>query len=140
VPTEQTTDQSPAESASIALAGSRPLFAEELRSRVSAGARIVRFEFCFSLVVFTIRRQSPLYLTDSWQERYIRGLWYSLVAIVLGPWGVPWGLIFTPWSVWVNLTGGVDETELVMARLNGTAGSHPNAGGPVPASGNSGTT
>ena len=75
------------------------------------GARLVRFEYCFSLIVFTIRRQSPIYLTESWQGRYLRGLGYSLLAIVLGPWGVPWGLIYTPWAMWVNLTGGVDETD-----------------------------
>jgi hypothetical protein len=119
---EQTTDQSNVVSALTPLGGSRPLFADELRTQVASGARLVRFEFCFSLLLFTIRRQSPVYLTESWQSRYLRGLGYSLLAILLGPWGVPWGLIYTPWAIWVNLTGGVDETEAVLARLEDRLG------------------
>ncbi len=101
----------------IALASGKPLFAEEIRTRVAAGARLVRFEICISLLLFTIRRQSAVYLTESWQDRYLRGLGYSLTSLLLGPWGVPWGLMWTPWSVWVNLSGGVDETENVLAQL-----------------------
>jgi hypothetical protein len=106
------------ESELILFGGSRPLFAEEIRTRVAAGARLVRFEFCVSALVFTVRRQSAVYLTDSWQSRYLRGLWYSVVAVLLGPWGVPWGLVYTPWAVWVNLTGGVDETDAILAWLD----------------------
>ncbi len=115
---KQTPDQSASGQEWIPLAGSRPLLPEQIRSRVMAGARLVRFEFCVSLLLFTIRRQSPLYLTESWQGRYLRGLAYSLLAILLGPWGVPWGLIYTPWAVWVNLAGGVDETDTVLEQLS----------------------
>ncbi len=100
------------------LRGSRPLFDEELRTRLATGSRCVRFEFCFSLLFVTVRRQSPVYLTDSWQQRYVRGLWYSLLALVLGPWGAPWGLFLTPWAVWVNATGGADCTAEVLAWLD----------------------
>jgi hypothetical protein len=102
----------------VHLAGSRPLFPEEIRSRVLKGARLVRFEICVSLLFVTLRRQSPIYLTESWQERYLRGFCYSVLALALGPWGVPWGLIWTPRAIWVNLTGGVDETDNVIARID----------------------
>ncbi len=101
----------------LVLRGSRPLFAEELRTRVAAGARCVRFEYCFSFLFVTVRRQSEVFLTDSWQQRYLRGLWYSLLALVLGPWGIPWGLVWTPWAIWVNTTGGADCTADVLAAL-----------------------
>jgi hypothetical protein len=115
----QNSDHMPPASGLIPLAGSRPRFAEEVRSRVEVGARLVRFEFCLSFLFVTIRRQSPLYLTESWQDRYLRGLGYSVLALLFGPWGVPWGLIWTPWAIWVNLTGGVDETEDTLAWLEG---------------------
>lgn len=102
----------------LCLVGTRPLFAEELRTRVALGARCVRFEFCFSLLLFTVRRQSPVHLTTSWQQRYVRGLWYSLLALLLGPWGVPWGVLWTPWAIWVNTTGGADCTAEVLAALD----------------------
>ncbi len=102
----------------LSLRGTRPLFAEELRTRIAAGARCVRFEYCISLLFITIRRQSPVYLTTSWQQRYLRGLWYSACAIVLGLWGVPWGWLYTLWAVWVNLSGAVDCTNEVLAELD----------------------
>src|SRR4051794_39986213 len=116
---EQTLDQNrPRASELLTLGGTRPLFAEELRTRVAAGARCVRFEFCFSLLFVTVRRQSPVSLTTSWQQRYLRGLWYSALSLLLGPWGFPWGLLWTPWAVWVNATGGVDCTAEILAWLD----------------------
>ncbi len=103
------------------------MFPEEIRTRVAEGARLVRFEFCVSALVFTIRRQSAVYLTSSWQERYLRGIWYSLAALLLGPWGVPWGLIWTPVAMWVNLTGGVDATDEVLAWLDAREKSGPSS-------------
>ena len=115
----QTRDLNPASAPELLhLRGSRPLFDEELRTRLATGARCVRFEFCVSLLFVTVRRQSPVYLTDSWQQRYMRGLGYSLLALVLGPWGAPWGLLLTPWAVWVNATGGADCTAEVLAWLD----------------------
>ena len=94
------------------------LTADEVRARVAAGARLVRFELCVSALVFTVRRQSTVYLTTSRGRRTLRGFRYSLASLLLGPWGVPWGLIWTPRAVWVNLTGGVDETDAVLALLS----------------------
>jgi hypothetical protein len=101
----------------IHLAASIPHFPDEIRAHVMAGARLVRFEICISVLLVTIRRQSPIYLTDSWQDRYLRGFCYSVLALVFGLWGVPWGLIWTPRAIWVNLTGGVDETDKVLLWL-----------------------
>ncbi|WP_171472475.1 hypothetical protein [Frigoriglobus tundricola] len=94
------------------------MFDEELRTRIAAGARCVRFEFCFSLLFVTIRRQSDVYLTHSWQERYLRGFRYTLLSFLLGPWGVPWGLIWTAWAFWVNATGGADCTAEILKWVN----------------------
>ena len=109
------------------LRGSRPLFAEELRTRVANGARCVRFEYCFSLLFVTVRRQSEVYLTKSWQQRYLWGLWYSALALLLGPWGVPWGLFWTLWAVWVNTTGGADCTASVLTAVESLSTECANA-------------
>src|SRR4051794_290796 len=115
---QQTSDQSAATLSVIRLEGAPQLDPEEIRTRVANGARLVRFEVCLSVLLFTIRRQSAVFLTVSRSRRCWLGLRYSLASLLLGPWGVPWGLIWTPWSVWVNLTGGVDETDAVLASLD----------------------
>ena len=123
---EQTVDHNSRSSSELLhFRGSRPLFGEELYRRLADGARCVRFEFCFSLLFVTVRRQSPVYLTNSWQERYLRGLGYSFLALVLGPWGVPWGLFWTPWAVWVNTSGGADCTHEVLAALDAAPTTSP---------------
>ena len=101
-----------------AIRGAERLSPAELADHLRAGARCVRFEWCASLLIATIRRQSPVYLTYDWQDRYLRGLRYSLAAVLLGPWGVPWGLVWTPWAVWVNLTGGADVTDTLLRWLD----------------------
>ena len=123
---KQTPDQnSPTATELLDFRGSRPLFAEELRTRVAAGARCVRFEFCLSVLFFTVRRQSPVYLTDSWQQRYLCGLRYSFLALLLGPWGAPWGLLYTPWAIWVNTTGGADCTHEILTWLTARDAARP---------------
>ncbi len=84
------------------------LTAEEVRSRLEQGWKAVRFEYCFSFLLATVRRQSRIYLTENWQERYIRGMGYNVLTLLLGPWGAPWGLVWTARTFWTNLTGGVD--------------------------------
>lgn len=90
----------------------------EWRDRILAGERCVRFECCFSVVLATVRRYSPVLLTSTRVDRYLRGLGYTVATLVLGPWGIPWGPIWTARAVWVNLTGGLDVTDEVLASLN----------------------
>ena len=87
----------------------------EIRELVLRGYRFVRFERCTSFLIATLRHESPVYLTENWQDRYLRGLGYSLLSLLLGPWGVPWGVFLTAQSIWTNLTGGIDVTEEVLA-------------------------
>ena len=130
----QTPDQSPDYPSSST--GIESLNSFEVRERIARGWRCVRFELCASLVVATIRRQSAVYLTENWQERYLRGLGYSLVALLCGPWGVPWGLAWTARAVWTNLTGGVDVTDEVLVQLEAKGAavpeSIPESGGTAP--------
>ncbi len=79
----------------------------------------MRFDCCFSVVVTTVRFQSAIFLCDSGAARFRRGLVYSLLALVLGPWGVPWDPIHTAQSVWANLHGGTDVTAQLLAALAG---------------------
>lgn len=50
-----------------------------------------------------------------------RGLIFSLVSFLLGWWGVPWGLIYTPVTMFTNLSGGQDVTDEVWTLLQATA-------------------
>ena len=96
--------------------GDRPT-ATEILARLHEGWRCVRFEFCVSFFLITLRFQSRIYLTNSWQQRYIRGTGYILLSLLLGPWGIPWGPVWVVRAIWTNLTGGLDLTDRVRATL-----------------------
>ena len=114
--TEQNTGQ-----ATIIPLRLRQLYANEVRAWLAAGYRCVRFESCVSFLVGSLRRQSAVYLTASWQDRYLRGLGYSLLSLVCGWWAVPWGPVWTVRAVWTNFTGGVDVTDDVRAEIDSSS-------------------
>jgi hypothetical protein len=75
--------------------------------------RWVVHEYCISLIAFTLRRTSrPIYLRPA-QSAWVRGLPYVGVSLLLGWWGLPWGVIYTPVTIYANLTGGCDITAQV---------------------------
>jgi len=75
----------------------------------------VRFEYCISLVAVTIRRPSrPVFVRHpGWA--WVRGLPYTAVSLAFGWWGLPWGVVYTPVTIFTNLTGGCDITAQVRA-------------------------
>ncbi|MFL5243975.1 MAG: hypothetical protein ACJ8FY_17880 [Gemmataceae bacterium] len=41
----------------------------------------------------------------------LKGLPYSLISLLCGWWGLPWGVIYTPLTILTNLRGGFEITE-----------------------------
>jgi hypothetical protein len=102
---------------------------ESISAHIREGWKCVRFEFCVSFLVATIRCQSAPLLTANWRDRVLWALGYSALALLLGPWGIPWGPVWTIRAVWTNLTGGGDATEEVLAHLHrATAGEKGQTG------------
>ena len=89
----------------------------ELEAALEAGSRFVYFEYCISLIFVTLRKPSAVVLLRKGEYGIIRGLPYSLLSILLGWWGLPWGLIYTPLALFTNLRGGRDVTAEVHAFL-----------------------
>jgi hypothetical protein len=78
--------------------------------------RLVFFEYCISLIFISLRRPSALYRLGPHQSAWIRGLPYTFLSLLLGWWSIPWGLIYTPLTLWTNLAGGRVLTEEELAR------------------------
>jgi hypothetical protein len=87
----------------------KELFSND-RANPDRGGRWVAFEYCLSFVVVTLRRTSrPRFIADG-DRAWVRGLPYCLISLFFGWWGVPWGLVYTPVTIFANLTGGCDIT------------------------------
>lgn len=90
---------------------------EEVDALLAAGGRFVFYEFCISLIVITLRRPTAVVLLRPGELGLLRGLPYVFLSLLLGWWGIPWGIIYTPLTVLTNLAGGRDVTPEVRALL-----------------------
>jgi hypothetical protein len=91
----------------------------EVAAELRRGGRFVFFEYCISLLFVTLRRPSAVVLLHQGERGLARGLPYTALSLLLGWWGLPWGLIYTPLAVFTNFRGGRDVTAEVQAFLQG---------------------
>jgi len=96
---------------------SEDLSDQEIAARIACGYRLVFFEYCFSFVLDTARRRSPIFLLATTDHGWKKRMRYSLISFFAGWWGVPWGLIYTPIVIVSNLVGGCDVTSQFKAAL-----------------------
>lgn len=94
------------------------LTVDQVNRELDHGAKFVIYQFAISIVVMTFRRSSDIYFVRAGESATIKGLPYTLLSIVLGWWGIPWGPIYTIGSVYTNLSGGKNITKEVLASLN----------------------
>ncbi|MFQ4143746.1 hypothetical protein [Chlorogloeopsis sp. ULAP02] len=90
---------------------------EEVYQELSKGAKFVVFLYCFSIVILTFKRSSNIYFIKYRELAFIKSIKYTLISLLLGWWGIPWGIIYTIQSIFINLRGGKDVTLQVMSTL-----------------------
>jgi hypothetical protein len=84
---------------------------------VRAGGRFVVFEYCISILIMTFKRSSDVYYIPPGGGTAGRSIGYTLISLLLGWWGIPWGFIYTPMALATNLGGGKDVTAAVMSSI-----------------------
>lgn len=90
----------------------------ELRAELQQGGKFVMYQYCISLLIITFKRSSNVYFISHDQNAVVKGLPFTLLLLLLGWWGIPWGPIYTIQSLWVNLQGGKDITQEVLASMD----------------------
>ncbi|MCX7699745.1 MAG: hypothetical protein N2039_02610 [Gemmataceae bacterium] len=78
--------------------------------------RFVFFETCISFLVFSMRIPSEVRYIPPGRRAWIEGLPFTVLTLLLGWWGLPWGLMYTPLALATNLSGGCDVTDEILAR------------------------
>jgi hypothetical protein len=101
----------------MAIVGAENLSDAEIQGELQRGARLVVFEYCISIVVMTFKRSTDVHLIRPGQSAVMKGLPWTLLSLLLGWWGFPWGVIYTPAALMRNLSGGRDVTDLVLAQI-----------------------
>jgi hypothetical protein len=95
------------------------LSADDLEMKVADGGRFVYFAFTISLVVITLKRTSGVYLLQPGENAAAKSIPFTLLSLLFGWWGIPYGPKYTIQSISTNLTGGKDVTDEVMSTVAG---------------------
>ena len=98
--------------------GVEGLTVADIQAEVAKGGKFVIFQYCISILIMTFRRGSDVYFIKAGESTFGVSIGYTLVSLLLGWWGIPWGPIYTIGSVATNLGGGKDVTQEMMASLN----------------------
>jgi len=77
------------------------------RSRSSRG-RYVTFSYTISIVVMTFKMNSAPVHVGKGEGTFFKALPYTLITLVLGWWGIPWGPIYSIMSIVENSSGGTE--------------------------------
>ena len=86
-----------------------PVRREIWKQHLATGGRLILYEYCVSLLFVTLRRPVVVRVQIG-DNRLFHALPYLLISLLLGWWGMPWGLIHTPMALMTNLRGGIDVT------------------------------
>ncbi len=104
------------------IVGLEGLDRHQLSIELQRGAKFVIFQYCISIVILTFRRPSDVYFIRSGESAVSKSIGFSLLSLVLGWWGIPWGPIYTIGSLYTNFSGGKDVTQAVVASLSAPSG------------------
>ena len=89
----------------------------DLRTELPKGAKFVLYQYCISILIMTFKRPSNIYFIRAGESAVTKGLGFTILSLLLGWWGIPWGPIYTIQSMVMNFQGGKDVTQEVLASL-----------------------
>ena len=101
------------------------LTTDQINRELTHGAKFVVYQFAISLLVITFRRSSDTYFVRAGESGVVKGLPFTLLTLILGWWGIPWGPIYSVGSLYNNLRGGKDITQEVLQSINSSATQQP---------------
>lgn len=106
----------------MAIVGIPPnMSVQQLDFEIQRGAKFVVFQYCISVIVMTFKRGSAVYFIPAGGSVVGKGLPFTLLSLVAGWWGIPWGPIYTVQSIYNNCSGGVDVTQKIRAAMGQAA-------------------
>lgn len=91
---------------------------QEINNELANGAKFVCFQYCFSILVMTFRQSSDIYFIRAGESTTKHSIIFTIVTLIFGWWGFPWGPIYSIGSLYTNLTGGKDVTQEMLNSIH----------------------
>lgn len=99
---------------SLRIIGAENMSGDEVNLEISQGAKFVIFEYCISIIIMTFKRSSDIYFIKSGERTAGKSIGFTLLTLLLGWWGFPFGPIYTIGALCTNLRGGKDVTNKIV--------------------------
>jgi hypothetical protein len=72
------------------------------------GGRLVRYQYTVSIIVMTFSLNTKIHLLRAGEKGIKPGILFSIITILFGWWGIPWGPIRSIVALKNNFSGGKD--------------------------------
>ncbi|HEV7330774.1 MAG TPA: hypothetical protein VGN63_07035 [Flavisolibacter sp.] len=103
--------------------GIKGLTVAQVQNEIARGGRFVQYTWCVSLLVVTFRYPSAVYFIRRDENAFVKGLPFTIITLLLGWWGIPYGVFYTLRAIYTNIEGKC-VTEPVMKHLYRQTGGH----------------
>ena len=97
------------------------LTTDQINRELDHGAKFVVFQYTISIIVMTFRQSSDVYFVRAGENGAFKGIGFSLITLLFGWWGIPWGPIYSIGSLFNNFRGGKNVTKEILTAINSTA-------------------
>lgn len=80
----------------------------QIFQELEKGGRLVRYQYTISIIVMTFSLNTKIHLLRAGEKGIKPGIIFSIITILLGWWGIPWGPIRSIVALKNNFSGGKD--------------------------------
>lgn len=98
--------------------GTEGLSSQDIEKELQRGAKFVVFQYSISIIIMSFKNSSDIYFIKAGEGTFGKSIGFTLLSLILGWWGIPWGPIYTIGSLYTNLTGGKDVTSEVLSAIS----------------------
>ena len=96
----------------------------QLQDEVAKGGKFVVFKYCLSPLLFSFRNSSCTYLVRHNENAFKKSMPFTVISLLFGWWGIPWGPLHTFACLISNIKGGKDVTAETMHYVHQATKGH----------------
>lgn len=90
---------------------------QQIAFELQRGGKFVQYQYCVSILILTFKQGTDIYFVRADENPVVKGLGWTLLTLLAGWWGIPFGPIYTVQCLYYNLRGGHDVTAQVRRAL-----------------------
>ncbi len=98
--------------------GIQGMTVDQLNMELQRGGKFVIFQYAISVVIMSFKRPSSIYFIRAGESTVGKSIGFTLITLVFGWWGIPFGPIYSFQALATNFRGGKNLTNEVVAAIS----------------------